>query len=272
VNCPSTVLVLPSGAAPMRAGRARPLKSPELWDRGCVDGAVTRDGCPVDLYTLLPPTGEPAIVHAAVPPGAEILDLGCGAGRLTHPLIDLGHPVTAVDNSADMLAHVRGPDTALVTVLADIETLELDRRFPAVLLASHLLNTPDDRLRGRLLATCRRHLAADGRVLIQWLPPAWFDRVFADMRPITGRIGRIEVTDTPLSHDGTVLQAMCTYRLADAEPAAGTGAGIATGTVWSHRFATRRLSRADLHAALAGAGLRFERHLDAGRHWLTATV
>ncbi|MFC4045680.1 class I SAM-dependent methyltransferase [Dactylosporangium siamense] len=236
-----------------------------------MDGAVTRDGCPVELYTLLPTTGEPAIVHAAIPPGAEILELGCGAGRLTHPLIDLGHPVTAVDNSADMLAHVSGPASALVTVLADIETLDLDRRFPAVLLASHLINTPDDRLRGRLLAACRRHLAADGRVLIQWLPPVWFDRVFADMRPVTGRIGRIEVTDTPLSHDGTVLQARCTYRVADTTGPAG-GAASSGGTVWSHRFATRRLSRADLHAGLAGAGLRFERHLDAGRHWLTAAV
>ncbi|MEV4508809.1 class I SAM-dependent methyltransferase [Dactylosporangium sp. NPDC049525] len=237
---------------------------------------MTRDGCPVDLYPLLPPTGEPALIHAAIPPGAEILELGCGAGRLTHPLIDLGHPVTAVDNSADMLAHVRGPAGLLGTVLADIETLDLDRRFPAVLLASHLLNTPDDRLRGRLLAACRRHLAADGRVLIQWLPPAWFDRVFADMRPVTGRIGRIEVTDTPLSHDGTVLQAICTYRLEDGTvPPSGTlpeGVTLPEGGVWSHRFATRRLSRADLHAALAGAGLRFERHLDAGRHWLTAAV
>ncbi|MEV0128336.1 class I SAM-dependent methyltransferase [Dactylosporangium sp. NPDC050688] len=220
-------------------------------------GAVTADGCPVQLYALLPATGEPAVIHAAVPPGAHILDLGCGAGRLTHPLTGLGHPVTAVDNSAEMLAHVRGA----TTVLADIEALDLDRRFPVVLLASHLVNTPDDRVRGRLLAACRRHLAADGRVLIQWLPPAWFDRVFAAMRPVTGRIGDIEVTDTPLSHDGTVLQAVCTYRVAGPD-----------GGTWSHRFATRRLSRADLHAALAGAGLRFERHLDPGRHWLTAVV
>ncbi len=231
-----------------------------------MNSAVTRDGCPVELYRLLPATGEPALVHAAVPPGAEILDLGCGAGRLTHPLLELGHPVTAVDNSADMLAHVHGA----TTVLADIETLDLDRRFAAVLLASHLVNTPDDRLRGRLLATCRRHLAADGRVLIQWLPPAWFDRVFADMRPVTGRIGRIEVTDTPLSHDGTVLQAICTYRALSG--ADGADAGDSDGATWSHRFATRRLSRADLHAALAGAGLRFERHLDPGRHWLTAVM
>lgn len=232
--------------------------------------AVTRDGCPVDLYALLPTTGEPALVHAAAPPGAEILELGCGAGRLTHPLTELGHPVTAVDNSAEMLAHVRGA----TTVLADIETLDLDRRFPVVLLASNLVNTPDERLRGRLLAACRRHLTPDGRALIQWHPPAWFDRVFADMRTVTGRIGTIEVTDTPLSHDGTVLQAICTYRDTSADTSAGTGAGEvdAEPVTWSHRFATRRLSRAELHAALAGAGLRFERHLDPGRYWFTATL
>ncbi len=126
-----------------------------------MNSAVTRDGCPVELYRLLPATGEPALVHAAVPPGAEILDLGCGAGRLTHPLLELGHPVTAVDNSADMLAHVHGA----TTVLADIETLDLDRRFAAVLLASHLVNTPDDRLRGRVEALLRSHRAADGFLL-----------------------------------------------------------------------------------------------------------
>jgi SAM-dependent methyltransferase len=222
-------------------------------------GAVTPDGSPVDLYSMLPSTGEPALVHSAAPAGAEILELGCGAGRLTHPLTALGHPVTAVDNSAEMLAHVRDA----TTVLADIETLDLGRPFPVVLLASHLFNTPDDRLRGRLLAACRRHLDAAGRVVIQWLPPSWFDRVFADMRPVTGRIGRIEVTDTPISHDGKVLQAMCTYRDTEAPP---------DTAVWTHRFATRRLSRSEQHAALTGAGLHFDRHLDPGRRWFTAVL
>ena len=64
----------------------------------------------MELYSLLPPMGEPEIVHAAIPAGAGILELGAGAGRVTHRLLELGHPVVAVDESAEMLARVRGAE------------------------------------------------------------------------------------------------------------------------------------------------------------------
>ncbi|MGW4588500.1 class I SAM-dependent methyltransferase [Amycolatopsis thermoflava] len=91
--------------------------------------ATTADGCPVEVYRLLPPSGEAEIAHRAAPPGAAMLDLGCGTGRIAHRLIELGHPVTAVDDSPEMLAHVRGAEA----VQARIEGLDLGRRFPAVL-------------------------------------------------------------------------------------------------------------------------------------------
>jgi SAM-dependent methyltransferase len=114
-------------------------------------GPITADGCPVDLYARLPACGEAHLVHAAAAPGASILDLGCGTGRVTHGLITLGHPVVAVDQSAEMLAHVRGAET----VCAPIAGLDLDRRFGAVLLASHLINTANAPDRRALLATGR---------------------------------------------------------------------------------------------------------------------
>jgi SAM-dependent methyltransferase len=97
---------------------------------------ITPDGCAVDFYAMMPEFGEPAIVHEAVGPGDAILELGCGAGRVTHPLIALGHPVVAVDESPEMLAHVHDAET----VCARIQDLSLGRRFGAVLLASHLIN------------------------------------------------------------------------------------------------------------------------------------
>ena len=93
---------------------------------------ITPDGCAVDFYARMTAMGEPAIVHDAIGPGASILELGCGTGRITHPLTGLGHPVVAVDESPEMLAHVRGAET----VCARIEDLDLGRRFDAVLLAS----------------------------------------------------------------------------------------------------------------------------------------
>ncbi len=78
-----------------------------------------------------------------------------------------------------MLAHVRGAEP----VLADIEDLELGRTFDAVLLASHFVNIAEDELRRAVLATCRRHLAPDGVVLIQRLDPtAAFEEQFEDVR------------------------------------------------------------------------------------------
>ena len=75
---------------------------------GSGPGVITPDGCAVEFYARMTARGEPAIVHAATGPGASILELGCGAGRVTHPLVALGHPVVAVDESPDMLAYVRG--------------------------------------------------------------------------------------------------------------------------------------------------------------------
>jgi hypothetical protein len=54
---------------------------------GTGPGVITPDGCAVDLYALLPPMGEPRIVHAAIPAGASVLELGAGAGQVTHPLV-----------------------------------------------------------------------------------------------------------------------------------------------------------------------------------------
>jgi hypothetical protein len=52
------------------------------------------DGSPFDLYLRLPSFGEAEQIQGLVPPGASVLELGCGVGRVTHELVRLGHPVT----------------------------------------------------------------------------------------------------------------------------------------------------------------------------------
>src|SRR5687768_1755761 len=108
--------------------------------RGEGPGVITQDGCAVEVYLHLPYRGELELLADRLPQGCSVLELGCGAGRLTRPLLDKGCSVTAVDHSADMLRCV--PEAAS-RVCCDIESLELGPVFDVVLLASHLVNAAE---------------------------------------------------------------------------------------------------------------------------------
>lgn len=153
---------------------------------------VAADGSPVELYARMPTFGEPELVHATIPAGTPILDLGAGAGRMTHRLIEFGHPVTAVDSSAAMLARIAGAER----VHAEIGELDLGRTFGCVLLANQLVNVDDDQQRSAFLTTARRHLGDDGILLLQRYDPAWAD----DPRP------------SEANHEGVIIRVLSPRR------------------------------------------------------------
>lgn len=216
-------------------------------------GAVTTDGCPVEVYRRLPAMGEPELVSRLAGRGARILDLGAGCGRIADPLVELGHAVVAIDNSADMLALVRRAQPHL----GEIAELDLGEQFDAVLLASHLLNSPDDGDRRAFLETCARHLRPGGRLILQWHPPEWFDSLPTG-RTAEGTVGPFTSWLEVRSLDGGLVTAAVTY--AD---------GDKRGT---QEFQARRLSADDVAAALGRAGLRLEGVVDGHPDWLTATT
>ena len=193
--------------------------------------------------------GEPAIVHAAIPAGAGILELGAGAGRVTHPLVALGHPVVAVDESAEMLARVRGAET----VQARIQELHLGRRFDVVLLASFLVNTPDRELRRRFLAACREHLRGDGWVLVQRHEPRWFDEAAEGERTSGGITFRLRGLTRP---GPGRLSATVEYQVGE--------------QVWTQSFTAERLDDQQLAAALGEVGLAVDAYLTADGSWVRA--
>jgi SAM-dependent methyltransferase len=234
------------------AGSRRPDHVPLPHGEG--PGAITPDGCAVEFYAMLPPGQEPRIVHQAIPEGASILELGAGAGRVTHALLELGHPVVAVDESAEMLERIHGAET----VLSRIEDLELGRRFDAVLFASHLVNVPDLAWRRVLLAACARHVRADGCVLIQRHEPEWFDTA----APFERRWG-----DLP--------QGELVYRMRDVTR---PGPGLLSATmeyrigdrVWTQSFTSQQVDDAQLDEDLAAVGLRVDAVLTDDRTWVRA--
>jgi SAM-dependent methyltransferase len=194
--------------------------------------------------------GEPEIVHAAVPPGSSILELGCGTGRILRPLAALGHPVTGVDDSPDMLDH--SPD--LPCVYSSIESLRLDRGFDVVLLASTMINA-DPETRRLFLATVRHHLRDDGIAVFQHNPPGWFETA-ADIEPVRDDPDGFRRIIRSVHWDPPRLRVEVEYQVG--------------GDVWTHTWTSYLISDEELAANLAAAGLRLGTWLTDDHVWFTA--
>jgi 2-polyprenyl-3-methyl-5-hydroxy-6-metoxy-1,4-benzoquinol methylase len=201
------------------------------------------------LWKLLPAGVEPSLIASAVPPRGSILELGAGVGRITHPLLEFGYRVTAVDNSSEMLAEIRGA----TTVLSNIEDLTLSTPFDAVVLGSFLIHAPAPGARAALLEVCRRHVKPSGVVLVQHYRDGW------PASAIPGFLGEkdgIKAFVDDVAHDGRLVRMTLRHQ-------------AASGT-WTQSFTAETLSQAELGDALAHAGLSFERHLDEDSSWVLA--
>ncbi|CAM5693525.1 class I SAM-dependent methyltransferase [Streptomyces hirsutus] len=218
---------------------------------GTGPGAITPDGCAVELYSRLPVGDEPDIIAAAVPKGASVLELGSGVGRMTHALLERGFGVTAVDESAEMLERVRGART----ICGPVERLRLDETFDVVLLASFLVHAGDAEVRRGLLRACVRHLAEGGCVLIQ-------------------REGEDYHTNVPRER---VDPAGFTVRIVSVEPV-GDGVDavhaeyVFPDAVWTQTFRSRPLTKEQFEEALGEEGLRVDRYLTEDGMWVRAVA
>ncbi|WUS96461.1 class I SAM-dependent methyltransferase [Streptomyces sp. NBC_00708] len=216
---------------------------------GTGPGAITPDGCAVELYTRLAVGDEPDVIEAAVPAGAHILELGCGVGRVTRPLIERGFRITGVDESPQMLERVRGART----VCAPIESLDLgEETFDVVMLASFLVHAGDHEVRDGLLRTCRRYVRDGGVVLIQREGADYHvaPRERADAAGYTVRI----VSSEPVG-DG-VRSVRAEYEFPDAR--------------WTQTFRSRPLTKEEFEEHLEAAGLKVDRYLTDDGIWVRA--
>lgn len=198
----------------------------------------------MEVYALLPGMGEGERVAQAVAPGSSVLELGCGAGRITRQLVRLGFRVTAVDESAAMLAHLEDGET----VCARIEGLDLGRRFDATVLASNLINADPDTRRA-FLATCRCHAEV---VVVEGLPLGW--------QPEEGesQLGAVKSRLRIDRIEGAVIRGTVEYTIESRQ--------------WRHTFAMHTFrDEGELGAALAEGGLRLDHWLDEEKgRWFAA--
>lgn len=215
---------------------------------GTGPGVIAPDGSAVEYYTLMPAGDKPDLIHSAIPDAASILELGAGAGRLTHPLVALGHRVVAVDESSEMLARIHRAET----ICARIEEINLTERFDVVLLASYIINAPSREVRHLMLSACRRHVTESGCVIIQQEPPGW------DCTP----------TERTLPN-GMVIR-MRDVSVLEAGLHSATMEYVINGQVWTQDFTSRQLDETQLQADLRAANLALERYLTDDRGWFSA--
>ncbi|KOG32101.1 class I SAM-dependent methyltransferase [Streptomyces resistomycificus] len=217
--------------------------------QGTGPGAITPDGCAVELYSRLSAGDAPDIISAAVPAGARILELGSGVGRMTHPLLERGFTITAVDESAEMLERVRGART----IRGTIEDLDLGETFDVVMLASFLVHTGDVEGRRALLRTCARHVAKDGCVILQREGADYHTDLPRERVDPSGYTVRI-VSSEPVS-DG-VNSVYVEYEFPDA--------------AWTQTFRARPLTKEQFEEALSEAGLEVDEYLTDDGVWVRA--
>lgn len=102
---------------------------------------------------------------AALPPGASILDVGCGSGwPMGAALLERGFRVVGRDSSPALIAHARETLPAGVWEIADMRDPAPDDLFDGVLAWHSLFHLTPEAQR-RVLPALARHVAEGGRLM-----------------------------------------------------------------------------------------------------------
>ena len=109
--------------------------------------------------------GEVAFLEQLDPRAHSILDAGCGTGRVAIELARRGYGVVGVDVDRSMLDVARAKGPELEWHEHDLATLDLGRRFDAVVMAGNVLLFVVPGAEAAVVARCAAHVAPQGRLV-----------------------------------------------------------------------------------------------------------
>jgi SAM-dependent methyltransferase len=192
-----------------------------------------------------------------------VLELMCGTGRLTLPLLADCASLTCVDSSPDMLAHLRAKLKSVTyspeIVEQDVTRLSLPGQFDLVLIPfnafSEITSPADER---DALRSIRDHLSPQGKLVVTLHNPA------VRLRKVDGCPH--EMGSMPADERGELLSLTLTEEY-DASTGMVTGQEVFAARdsggrlLWQRTIALafRLLSVADLEAMATQAGLSVDR-------------
>ena len=145
-----------------------------------------------------------------------VLELMCGTGRVSLPLLRAGVRLTCVDYSAAMLEvlknRMRAENLSADVYEQDVRALDINGRFDLALLPFHsfseIVNASD---RARALTAIRRHLAPQGRLILtlhnsaMMIPSLDGQRRQLCERPIPGKDAVLRFWFTGRHESGTLI-------------------------------------------------------------------
>ncbi|MEU4570200.1 class I SAM-dependent methyltransferase [Micromonospora sp. NPDC023956] len=111
--------------------------------------------------------GEARLLDAMVPPGARILDAGCGTGRVGAALADRGHTVVGVDADPVLVEAARTDHPGPTWLVADLAELDLPGDpFDAAVVAGNVMAFVAPGTERDVLRRIAAHLRPDGVLVI----------------------------------------------------------------------------------------------------------
>ena len=196
--------------------------------------------------------GELEDIEPALRQHSSALELGCGNGRLSKRMSELGLRVVGVDESPEMLAHL---PMGVEGVLSSIENLSLDRKWPVVLLPSHLINHPAAHVRSAFIIAAKLHLTFDGTFFVKRHDPSWL----ATVQP--GFVGASRGVSYFVEYVRRIgNEVMMTLRYE------------ASGQTWTQSFSTTPLSEVEVQDQLKLHGFGQIEWFGPKRLWAAATM
>ncbi|MBP2215315.1 class I SAM-dependent methyltransferase [Arthrobacter sp. CAN_C5] len=110
--------------------------------------------------------GEARVLDAMAARGSQILDAGCGTGRVGGELARRGHQVTGVDADAELIAAAQRDHPQSQWQVADLSTLALRRTFDLIVCTGNVLPFLAPGTAPDVLRRLHAHLVPDGRLVV----------------------------------------------------------------------------------------------------------
>ncbi|MCK4632914.1 MAG: class I SAM-dependent methyltransferase [candidate division Zixibacteria bacterium] len=134
------------------------------------------DGCLYDLENKYFVEDVPFYLEQAGKFGGPVLELACGTGRITIPLAEKGFEIVGIDLSPPMLERARKKAAEkrlkIEWIEADCRTFKLQKKFNLIFIPYNSIAHIHDRESHEALFACvKKHLADDGRFVIDWFNP-----------------------------------------------------------------------------------------------------